>query len=271
MRYTQDKCLIGATSYVFRYWLRDRSRAPAMRELLESASRAGLERLQICENARPLDLSCSDWAELKKQADGLGLKLSLGCMTLDPAVLDQYLDRVQAIGGAMLRVVLERNGPVRLTAVQIREFLDRIAPALECRRVILAIENHFEIPARMLAECVAPYPPELMGFCIDVANSLRNFEDADRVFDLLGDRAVCFHLKDYRIDGSNVGFAVSGAPFGHGQIDVQCLLRRVFDLTTTPELYLETWTPETGNRDVDVASDAEWLRISVANLRAALA
>jgi sugar phosphate isomerase/epimerase len=265
------KCPIGATSYVFRYLLAGDSNVPTLTELLELAADFGLERFQICENARPLDASCSEWSELKNRADGLGLRISLGCMTLDPHIVDRYLDRVEAIGGSMLRIVLERDGPSRLNHDQIRGFLDQLAPRLERRRIRLAIENHFEIPAKLLAACASAYPPSVIGFCIDVANSLRNFEDTDRVFDVLGDRAICFHLKDYRVDGSNVGFSVTGAAFGQGQIDVPRMLRRVSELSPSPELYLETWTPSTGNRDADVATDAEWLRQSVANLRAALA
>ena len=90
------------------------------------------------------------------------------------------------------------------------------------------------------------------------------------MFYLLGDRAVCFHFKDYRVTGSNVGFSVSGAPFGAGQIDVAHLLTRAFSLTENPQIYLETWTPCTGARETDIATDDDWLRISVKNVRTAL-
>jgi L-ribulose-5-phosphate 3-epimerase UlaE len=100
-----------------------------------------------------------------------------------------------------------------------------------------------------------------------VANSLRNFEDWEKVFDLLGDRAVCYHLKDYRIAGSNVGFSVGGAPFGEGQIDARAILRCIFAKTPDPKIYLENWTPSTGDREQDIATDARWLEKSIANLR----
>jgi sugar phosphate isomerase/epimerase len=262
--------LIGATSYVFRYLLSDREESPGLHELIQIAWEAGLDRLQICENAQPLKLDCWQWAGLKEEADRLSLHLTLGCMTLDPHVVAQYLDRVVAIGGSVLRIVLERSETSRLTKDRIRSFLDAVIPALERTRIRLAIENHFEIPAKLLAESVAPYPRELIGFCIDAANSLRNFEDADRVFDFLGDRALSFHLKDYRVAGTNVDFTVSGAPFGEGQIDVEHLLTRVFEISNTPEVYLENWTPCTGERGIDISTDAKWLRISIRNLQAAL-
>ena len=258
---------IGATSYVFRYLLSESSRSLRLNELVRMARAAGLERFQICENARPLDLDCSGWAQLNEQAQELGLHLTLGCMTLDPQIVTEYLDRVQVIGGNSLRIVLERDGPAFLTEHQIRSFLDSVAPLLESRGIKLAIENHFEIPAKLLAESVEPYPRELIGFCIDAANSLRNFEDSNRVFDLLGHRAVAFHLKDFQLSGNNVGFTVSGAPFGDGQIGAPQLLERVFAVSSEPEIYLETWTPSTGNREIDIDTDSNWLRLSIENLK----
>jgi sugar phosphate isomerase/epimerase len=262
---------MGATSYVFRYLLADVARAPRMWDFLAVAGDAGLERLQICENARPLELSCSEWERLQTRSGELGLEITLGCMTLDPQVVAQYLDRVDAIGGSQLRIVLEREGGGRISRREVHEFLGRVVPCLEDRGMFLALENHFDIPCRILAEAAAEYPPEAVRFCLDVANSLRNFEDLDTVFDLLGPRAVMYHLKDYRLTGSNVGFAVTGTPFGEGQIDRCKLFQRMFEHTQAPEMYLETWTPQTGDWEADVASDARFVAASIRNLKKELA
>ena len=65
-----------------------------------------------------------------------------------------------------------------------------------------------------------------MAFCVDSANSLRNWESAEQVFDLLDERAAFYHLKDYCVRGSNVGFEVTGAPLGEGALDlVGCVAR----------------------------------------------
>lgn len=260
----------GATTYVFRYELSAAESAPRVADLLGKARSVGLERLQICENARPLAIDVAGWAAIERLARDLGIEIGLGCMTLDPGAVCEYLDRVAAIRGSMLRIVLERAGAGPLSVEQIRAFLDRIVPELESRDVRLAIENHFDIPCRILAQAVADYPRERVGFCVDVANSLRNFEDCDTVLDLLGDRALCYHFKDYRICGSNVGFSVTGAPFGEGLLDWRRLFRRIFAHTPSPEIYLETWTPSSGDQKADVSMDAQWLRTSLGNFRAAV-
>jgi sugar phosphate isomerase/epimerase len=258
---------IGATSYVFRYLLSNAAKAPKLDALLRLAHDAGLDALQICENARPLAASGAQWADLRRQADDLGLRLSLGCMTLDAAVVHEYLDRVQAIGGSYLRVVLERQGESALTVKEIRRFLDEILPELESRNLHLAIENHFEIPSRILAKAVGIYPANRVGFCVDVANSLRNFEDASAVLQLLGPRAVCYHLKDYLVAGTNVGFTVSGACFGEGRIGAQDVLRRILSCNSAPQMFLETWTPARGTLADNVVRDAQWLASSIHNLK----
>jgi 3-oxoisoapionate decarboxylase len=262
---------IGATSYVFRYLLADPTRAPKMEDFLAIARNAGLERLQVCENSRPLEISCSEWKDLHARSATQGLDITFGCMTLEPKVVEPYLDRVEAIGASQLRIVLEREGRGSIPREEIHKFLDRVVPRVEARGMRLAIENHFDIPCRVLADTVAEYPPETVGFCLDVANSLRNFEDLDAVFDLLGPRAFMYHLKDYRLTGSNAGFVVTGTPFGEGQIDRCKLFRRIFDRTPAPEMYLETWTPQTGDWETDVASDARFVAASIQNFKKELA
>jgi L-ribulose-5-phosphate 3-epimerase UlaE len=64
-----------------------------------------------------------------------------------------------------------------------------------------------------------------------------------------------------------VGFSVSGAPFGEGHIDARAILRRIFAKTGVPRIYLENWTPATGDPQTDIATDAQWLEKSIANLR----
>lgn len=260
---------IGATSYVYRYLLSDVHTAPSMRELIRMARAAGLDRFQICENARPLELPASRWKELQTEAAGIGLEISLGAMTIDPAVVFACLDRSEAIGASALRLVLETAAEGGLSIGRIRALLDRLLPRLEASGIRLAIENHFAIPSRTLAAAAAPYPPELVGFCLDAANSLRNFEHWESVFEFLGNRAFCYHLKDYRITGSNVGFAVSGAPFGEGEIGAEALVARVVEASPHAPIYLENWTPSSGDRITDIVADAAWLDRSISGFRRA--
>jgi sugar phosphate isomerase/epimerase len=262
---------LGTTTYGFRYALLDASRAPAFSELFGRAREIGIERLQVCENARPLALPAEEWKLLLQQAGDAGLEIQFGCMTLDLEVLARYLELAALTPARTLRIVLEDESGVAPARGRVAAFFAAAAPRLESSGIRLAVENHFHIPCRTLVEIVGEYPASLVGFCIDSANSLRCFESPAQVLDLLGSRAACFHLKDYRVRGSNVGFSVAGAPLGDGDLDAAGFLARVFAIDPDPALFIETWVPSTGDREADIAADRDWLEASLRNLKRLLA
>jgi sugar phosphate isomerase/epimerase len=257
---------IGATTFVFRYLLRDPGKAPPLERVVEQASEMGLQRLQICENARPLDVAPGAWGALLDKAKQLALEIQMGAKTLTTGVLESYLARASAIPSRTLRVVLEDEGSLP-TRARVDDFLQAGVRLAEKYGMRLAIENHFDIPVRELVQAVRPYPAYLVGFCVDVANSLRRFEPAEFVFECLGPRAFCYHLKDFTVLGSDVGFTVGGVPLGRGALDLDWVLGEVVRSAAEPEVYLENWVPSTGVWERDVQADREWLLESIANLR----
>ncbi len=264
--------MIGTTSYGFRYLLMGTTGEPPLVSLVHQTRKAGLDALQVCENARPLDLSAAAWREVLRAASDVGLALHLGCMTLDIETLSRYLERAAMIAGASaLRIVLEDDSGQAASRDRLERFLAAAAVRAAEARLTLVVENHFHLPCRVLADMARSYSAAAVSFCVDSANSLRNWESAAQVFDLLDDRAVFYHLKDYRVQGSNVGFEVKGAPLGEGSLDLDGCLDRMFSRHTQPLIFLENWVPATGDRSADVAADAEWLARSLTGLRRALA
>ena len=161
-----------------------------------------------------------------RAAEDEGLALHVGCMTLDVEVLARYLDRAASIPGAeAVRIVLEDESGQAPARTRLEQFLASAAVRAQDARMTLVLENHFHVPCRVLRELATVYPPETMAFCVDSANSLRNWESAAQVFDLLDERAAFYHLKDYCVRGSNVGFEVTGAPLGEGALDLDVLSR----------------------------------------------
>ena len=262
---------IGTTSYGFRYLLMDPVRAPPLVSLVRRAHEAELDALQVCENARSLDASVQEWREVLRVAADLGVAMHLGCMTLDVETLSRYLERAAMIPGATaLRIVLEDDSGRAASPDRLERFLESAAVRTADARLTLVVENHFHIPCRVLADMARAYPADVIAFCVDSANSLRNWESAAQVFDVLEERAVFYHLKDYRVRGSNVGFEVTGAPLGEGSLDLDRCLQRIFARHREPLIFLENWVPGTGDRQADVAADQDWLARSLAGLRRAL-
>lgn len=258
---------IGTTTFGFRYQLLDPAHAPSLASLVDQTRELGLEALQICENARPLEVDEAGWGRLADHAASAGVRLGIGGRTTDPALFRRYLERAASLPGRTLRLVFEEEEGDPPSPGDLARFLRRAAPALENAGVRLAIENHCDLASPVLAAEVAPYPADLVGFCVDTANSLRNFEPPERVMELLGPRAFCYHLKDYRVDGQVLGFQVRGAPLGTGRLDVDWFLDMVFDRYSEPEIYLENWVIPAGDRIRDIQEDELWLRASLACLR----
>lgn len=257
---------IGATSFAFRYLLLDPNRAPRLKSIAEQAHHLGIERLQICENARPLDLPTSEWEEFLQKSKELGVEVQMGGKTLEPAILERYLQMAVGIPSRTLRVVLEgEEGPP--TPEQVDGFLYPAVDLAKKYSMRIALENHFDLSVRQLVAAVRPFPPDLLGFCVDAANSLRRFEPVEQVFECLGARAFCYHLKDFKVAGSNVGFTVTGAPLGKGDLNLDWVLDAISKSQEEPEIYLENWVPATGVWEADTQKDWQWLSESVAMLK----
>jgi len=263
---------IGTTSFGFRYAFLDPAKSPTLAEMIRQAREAGVERLQICENTRPLEFSRRDWQEATRYAADLGVEIQIGCKTLKPEVVERFLRLAQELSCDQLRIVTEEpDEHLRGNRENVTRLLEAIVPKLQRTGLRLAIENHFDISSTLLVELASPYPAELVGFCVDTANSLRSFELSLEVIRMLRERAYCYHLKDYRVVGSMISFSVVGARLGEGDLDLDGCLRLIFAKKPVPPLFVETWTPSENHRERDIALDADWLRRSVENLRGRLA
>lgn len=264
-----SRAILGTTSYGFRYLLLQQ--AVPLAELVQRTARAGLAALQMCENARAIEASPATWLDAVKAARDENLELHVGTATLDIGTLCRNLDLAAAIPNPVVRIVLEESGRGLPSRAAIEKFLEEAVQRVEAAGMQLAIENYFRIPCRLLAEMTARYPERLVGFCIDSANSLRNWESAAQVFDLLDSRALQYHLKDYTVRGTNVGFSVTGTPLGEGDLDLAFCAGRILARHQAPRVFLENWVPASGDAQADVDADNEWLLRSLARARGVLA
>ena len=262
------KMKIGTTTFGFRYSFLDAATSPPLADMIRQAAEMGIERLQICENVRPLEVPAAQWTEARRCAADLGVELQLGCKTLNPEVVEQYIRLAQNLSCNQLRIVTEEpEEHLHGTRETVARLLEVIVPRLQAAGLRLAIENHFDISSALLVELAAAYPAEAVGFCVDTANSLRSFEPAHEVLRLLRHRAFCYHLKDYRVIGTMINFSVIGAPLGEGDLDLDGCLRTIYEHKPVPPLFVETWVPTENNRQLDIKLEADWLHRSVQNLR----
>lgn len=261
---------IGATSFVFRYLLGGEDKSSALLKLPERLHELGITRFQVCENAEPLRLTLEELDRFNADCRSYGIELHLGCKTLDPGVLEEYMVRAARISSGTVRVVLEdEEKAVEPDTVHL--FLSEAVRMSAEYGVRIAIENHFDIPVKQLVQWARKFPADKVGFCLDAANSLRRFERVEYVFESLALRAYCFHLKDYIVTGTNTGFTVAGAPLGRGDLDLDWVLDEILSINPEPEVYLETWVAPSGYFERDTTSEWEWLVESVKALNEGLA
>jgi len=262
---------IGTTTFGFRYAFLDPANSLSLAEMIRQSADAGIERIQICENVRPLEVSRSEWDEARRCAQDLGIELQLGCKTLRAEVVEKYLQLAQDLSCNQLRIVAEDpDENLHASRETVARLLESIVPRMQAAGLRLAVENHFDISSTLLVELTTQYPADVVGFCVDTANSLRSFEPTSEVFHLLRSRAFCYHLKDYRVVGSMISFSVVGAPLGEGDLDLDGCLRTIFEKQPVPPLFVETWVPTENNRAVDTKVEIDWLVRSSRNLRARL-
>jgi sugar phosphate isomerase/epimerase len=262
---------IGTTTFGFRYAFLEPANSPRLAEMIQQSADAGIERIQICENVRPLQVSKSEWDEARRCAQDLGVELQLGCKTLRANVVEQYIQLAQDLSCNQLRIVAEDpDEHLHASRETVARLLEAIVPKMQTAGLKLAVENHFDISSTLLVELTAHYPADVVGFCVDTANSLRSFEPTSEVFRLLRSRAFCYHLKDYHVVGSMISFSVIGAPLGEGDLDLTGCLRTILEHKPVPPLFVETWVPTENNRAVDTRVEIDWLRRSVTNLRTQL-
>jgi sugar phosphate isomerase/epimerase len=214
-------------------------------------------------------MSKAEWREATRCAADLGVELQLGCKTLNPGVVEQYIRLAQTLSCNQLRIVLEEP-PEHATRDKVARLLEIVVPQIQAAGMRLAIENHFDIASALLLELASSYPADVVGFCVDTANSLRSIESPREVVRLLRERAYCYHLKDYRIIGSLISFSVVGAPLGEGALDLDGCLRLLLEDKPVRPLFVETWTPTENDRQLDIATEVDWLHRSVQNLRSRL-
>lgn len=259
---------IGTTSFACRYLLA-RRHPPRLSRWLAALFSHRLDLIQICENARPLEVPAADWREAIALARAEGVQLGLGVNTVSLDVFERNLALAETLDYPILRLVFEDHELPNPDAHPIEAFLETAVGRCESAGLKLALENHFHVSCAALARAAEPYPYPALGFCVDAANSLRNFEPAETVQDLLLPRALCHHVKDYRVRGHMIGFAVEGAPIGQGDLNLHRFLTRIRAHNPDPDLFVENWTPSSDDAAEDEARDAEWFALSLGALRQA--
>lgn len=235
---------------------------------LEFCAQLQAEVVQVADNLPLHRLPPAGRSHLRRRADELGLSIEVGARGMTPSNLSRYLEIATEMGSPILRMVIDGKAfepAIPEIVTSIRHFL----PELEHRDVRLAIENHDRFRVSDYLTILGAVDSPRVGICLDTVNSMGAGEGVKTVVDALAEYTVNLHVKDYRIRRvpSNLGFTITGACAGTGQLPVEEVVRTVASYGRCGSAILENWAPLLSDMNATVTEEASWTRRGAAYLR----
>ena len=262
----------GLSSYIYRYAIaglggRTTTRLGAI-DLLKRAAALGLQVVQFCENLPLATLTGAEWEEQLGASRRLGVAIEVGTRSREVNALLAHVDLAAKAGSRVLRLVLGATDPDMVT-----EALRPVLRRCQERKVMLAIENHFDLRS----------PPRTGGghpaIGQPVAGRLPRYgqlhRPAGRPFgDVCGARTLCRSSPPEglrRREGNN-RLPHHGAHPGTGLAGCGCGARRPWQRQRRdPDLFLEQWMEPEGSPEATLAKEQEWVEAGVRATRGYLA
>ena len=235
--------------------------------LMERAHDLGVHLVQYGPNL-PLDaLSEMEMDALMARAKEWDVEIEVGTRGLDTDHLLRQIAICKRTGSKLIRTIPEIGGkPVDASAIP--PYLKAILPELEKAGVKLGLENG-KIPARELAGALDAVPSPQLGVVLDMVNSLAVPEGWREVTEVLAPYTICLHHKEFVVQRVwyMMGFTVTGAIAGQGQVDTPWLLRTLDRAGAKYNVILEVWPEEQPTIEDSIALEDAWVRAGLPYLR----
>ena len=233
-------------------------------EFVKTASVQGAQVVQIGDNLPLHKLKPTVMESLVQVCRELKVAVEVGTRGLHTKRLKRYFEIAQQFQSPFLRLVVDDKGfepTVKEVVGEIRSLL----PVIKETGIILAIENHDRFKARQLAGIIESTDPQLVGVCLDTANSLGAGEGIEEVMQHLAPYTVNLHVKDFAVSRvpSNMGFTVNGCPAGRGIIDIPGLLERLSKNQNFYSVTLELWSDLMDDLPQTIAREHRWVAKSM--------
>lgn len=227
---------------------------------------AGL--FQICDYAPLLSMSAAQLADLRAQADALGIRLELGTRGVAVDHLTGFLGLAETLGATLVRSMLYTTES-RPTAAEAESMLRATLPAYEAAGVTLALETYEQVRSADLVSLVESIGSPNLGICLDPANCVAALELPRDVVERCAPYVANIHVKDFafsRRDGW-VGFTLAGARFGEGLLDFDHLMTAVDPGARGITRIVEHWLPWQGDLDATLRLEDDWTSATLTHLK----
>ncbi|WP_110654389.1 sugar phosphate isomerase/epimerase family protein [Salinicola halimionae] len=260
---------IGLSTYAFFWRGAERADTPMTLEtMLEETAALGGDVFQICDYPAIETFDDGRLAQLRAQAERLGIRLELGTKGVAPDHLDHYLDIGERLGVSLLRSMLYRDADRPSKEEAIRR-LTSVLPRLRRQHVTLALETYEQVAVEDLMTVVESLDDSHIGVCLDPANCVAALELPEAVIARTADRVVNLHVKDFHFTRAPgwVGFQLIGCPLGQGQLPFDAMMRRVDPTSRGLSQVIEHWLPWQTDAATTCRLESEWTRHNLNFLR----
>jgi len=257
---------LGLSSYCFRYATLTKKPPLTSVEILQTAAELSADMVQFCDNTPLHTLNAAALDDLMAASRSLDVAIEVGTTGLDLIHLRQYVAIAQQCNSRALRLVLA-SSDIDLIA----ETLQSLAPALQQAGIVLAIENHADLPSETLAALLNDLGDSALCFCIDTANNTNLLERPVDTVAALASRAAQVHLKDYTIEPVAIGHHITGRILGQGRLDVPVVLDQLGPRRDALDYYIELWMDPAQDLAATLAKEEQWIAASLSAARTYLA
>jgi sugar phosphate isomerase/epimerase len=209
-------------------------------EQLDFAARWGVGLAHYSEVRLLGGLDPDHLRRVRAHADGLGIGLELGMLSICPsagifdaskgaadAQIEAMLPAARLLGSPFVRCVVGRMEDRRLPGGIEQRIDDTLGVLASVRsRVVdaglkLAVENHAgDMQARELKILVEEAGPDFVGVCLDAGNPAWAIEDPHLTLETLTPYVLTSHVRDSRVWRVPEGTAVAWTRMGEGNIDI---------------------------------------------------
>jgi sugar phosphate isomerase/epimerase len=219
------------------------------KKLLEYAAENNIRFVQFGDNLPLHEWSSEQLNEFKTISDRLSIQIQAGTRKLLVEHIRLYISIASRFGSPFLRVVIDDKDFHPSPQEVIRQ-IKMLLPDLQNSNVILGIENHDRFSAITLEEIILATDAQLVGICLDTANSLGAGEGIESVMKILAPYTINLHVKDFIIQRveHKMGFIVEGAAAGEGMLDIPSLISVLQKHQRCETITLELWS----NREKDL-------------------
>ncbi|MEP7107863.1 MAG: TIM barrel protein [Ferruginibacter sp.] len=261
---------IGSYSFPWAVSIYDAARGNKLtaKDLIDYASLNKIGSVQYGDNLPLHKLNHGELNELKVCAARSEVQIEVGTRGLNIENIEQYIRIAKTLGSKFVRMVIDDVG-FHPEVPEVIEITRSVLPLLAKEQVMLAIENHDRFPAMALKNIIQSTDPELIGVCLDTANSIGAGEGIREVVDILAPFTVNLHIKDFivkRVD-HKMGFIVEGTAAGDGMLDIPWLIRELGNTGKCKTATLELWINPGLEPEQTLLKEKHWVDKSIEYLK----